>query len=72
MSSIYAELNRGDGTCKFFDGNSSLCTIYDHRPLICNIDAMYESFYADKMSRDEFYELNYAGCRALEKAQIKD
>ncbi len=71
LSPLYAELNRGDGICKYFDNNSLLCTIYDHRPLVCNVDAMYETYLAYKMSKNEFYKLNYAGCRALEQAQIK-
>ena len=69
LSSIYADLNRGDGICKYFDEERSLCAIYEHRPLICNIDAMYEAFYSDKMSRAQYYELNYAACHALLEGQ---
>lgn len=71
LSPLYVELDRGDGICKFLDTNSLLCLIYEHRPLICNVDLMYETYFADKMSKDEFYELNYEGCRTLEQAQIK-
>lgn len=69
VSRLYADLNRGDGICKFFDQNSSLCTIYENRPLICNVDAMYTTYFADKMSKSEFYELNYAGCQVLKQLQ---
>lgn len=33
LSEIYADLDRGDGTCKYLQGN--LCSIYEKRPLKC-------------------------------------
>lgn len=41
--SIYAELDRGDGICKYLKGN--LCSIYEDRPLFCRIDDCYEQFF---------------------------
>lgn len=58
-------LDRGDGICKFFDDGKSLCSVYENRPIECNVDAMYDRFFAEKMIREEYYEMNYAGCRAL-------
>ena len=40
--SIYADLDRGDGICKYLKGN--LCSIYNERPLLCRIDDCYEHF----------------------------
>lgn len=54
-----------DGVCKYLTGN--LCSIYDHRPDICNVDAMYEKRYKSIYSRDEFYELNSYVCKNLMK-----
>ena len=60
MSEIYADLDRGDGICKYFDDISKLCTIYYNRPDKCNIDKIYEKFYWDKMDLKDYYELNYS------------
>ncbi len=61
--SLYADLDRGDGICKYLDGN--LCSIYNDRPLLCRIDDCYELFYKEQYTRDEFYELNYKVCNQL-------
>jgi len=63
LTSLSVELNRGDGVCKYLEGN--LCSIYNTRPLICRVDESYETFFKDKMSRDEFYKLNYSECQKL-------
>lgn len=62
-SDLYDFLNRGDGICKFLRGNK--CSIYDKRPIICRVDDSYEIFFKDKLSIDEYYQLNYEGCNAL-------
>lgn len=67
LSPIYLGLNRGDGVCKFFDEKSSLCSIYENRPIECNIDAMYNAFFSIKMTKAEYYELNYSSCKELKK-----
>lgn len=64
-SSIYAKLDRGDGICKYFDGR--LCSIFENRPLLCRIDESYEIFFSGKMTRKEFYELNYKSCIELKE-----
>ena len=64
-SPLYSDLDRGDGTCIHFDEGTRLCKIYDKRPLKCNIDQMYEAFFKDKMSKDEYYKQNYAACDLL-------
>ena len=64
LSDIYADLDRGDGVCKYLVGN--LCSIYDTRPLKCRIDDSYE-IYKDSMSRVEYYQLNYEVCKFLKQ-----
>lgn len=64
-SSIYAELDSGNGTCKYLDGN--LCSIYEKRPLLCRIDEAYEVFFRDVMTLEEYYEKNYKSCEELKK-----
>ena len=61
------ELDRGDGICKNFDETTNLCKIYDARPIFCNVDAYYEKFLSNSMSREEFYVLNKKICAELKK-----
>lgn len=55
----------GTGTCIYLDRENDLCTIYKTRPVVCNVDAMYELCFAHKMTREEFYAMNYAACERL-------
>lgn len=54
-----AAFDRGDGVCRFLKGN--LCSIYDHRPDICNVERMYPAF-AYVMSRKEYDEAMAVAC----------
>jgi len=67
LSTLYEGLDRGDGTCKFFNDKDLLCSIYETRPIECNVDETYYKFFSSSMSKDEYYELNYLGCKALKK-----
>lgn len=64
-SSLYSYLDRGDGTCRYFDDQSKLCTIYEKRPEICNVDRSYDRFFSDKYSLNEYYQMNYYACGTL-------
>lgn len=61
----YADLDRGDGICRFFCEETRLCTIYKKRPDKCNVDRMYEKQFKTMMSIQEYYELNYRACEYL-------
>ena len=65
--SLYSALNRGDGICKFFDDKMRICKIYNSRPSVCNVDKIYEIYFRDKMTRDEYYEINYEACKRLKE-----
>ena len=56
-------LDRGDGVCVHLHDN--LCAIYDSRPLICNVEKMYYTFFKDTMTPEEFIALNLEACRKL-------
>jgi len=58
-------LDRGDGVCKHLKEN--LCEIYSARPIFCNVEAYYEKFLSEKISREEFYKKNREICEALKK-----
>lgn len=68
-SPVYSILDRGDGICKNFDSTSKLCTIYNERPLFCNVDEMYEAYFKDRMSKVEYYNLNYEWCKQFKQKQ---
>ncbi|WP_221435193.1 YkgJ family cysteine cluster protein [Paenibacillus anseongense] len=59
-----SELDRGDGTCIHFVDN--LCAIYATRPLICNVEKMYESVFKKEISREEFFTINLSVCKQLQ------
>lgn len=65
LSPLYAQLDRGDGVCRYLSEN--LCSIYDERPLLCRVDESYEKFFAGQMSKEEYYRLNYEACDRLKK-----
>lgn len=60
-----AEFDLGNGTCRHLKGN--LCDIYDHRPEICQVDHMYEVYFKDKYTKEEFYKLNEEVCHLLQQ-----
>ena len=66
LSNLSGELDRGDGVCKNLTANN-LCAIYSERPIFCNVDAYYEKFLSQVMSREKFHELNRAACARLKK-----
>lgn len=63
LSPLYQELNRGDGVCKYLNGN--LCSIYEKRPDLCRIYEGYMLFFKDLMSLDEYYEKTQEACKIL-------
>lgn len=67
LSDIYSSLDRGDGVCRYFNEESSLCMIYENRPLECNIDAMYLRYFSEKISLEKYYQLNHLSCQQLKK-----
>ena len=39
-------VRKGNGICRYFDYNTSLCLVYDIRPLICRIDVGYYLYFS--------------------------
>ncbi|MFI3214868.1 MAG: YkgJ family cysteine cluster protein [Eubacteriales bacterium] len=63
LSSLYTQLDRGDGTCRYLQEN--LCSIYENRPIICRVDECYEVYFKDIVTLEQYYELNYEACKLL-------
>lgn len=62
---LYQDLNDGTGTCLYFDRKTKLCTIYNQRPLKCRVDDAYDAYFKDKMTKQEYYQMNYGACKKL-------
>lgn len=58
-----AQFDIGNGTCIHLHDN--LCSIYLSRPEVCRVDTMYEKYYSNQYTRDEFYRLNEDACTQL-------
>lgn len=67
LSPLYAELDRGDGVCKYLSEN--LCSIYESRPLLCRVDESYEKFFKEVMSIEEYYRINLDVCKKLKNTK---
>lgn len=57
---------KSDEVCKYLDGSTNLCTIYDERPIFCRVDELYEKNLSWLMSREEFYRLNKEVCKKFQ------
>ena len=56
----------GNGRCVHLLENN-LCEIYLDRPEICNVDKMYELYFKDIISEEEYIRQNKMGCIELNK-----
>ena len=70
--SWYADLDRGDGVCRYFNSAMNLCNIYEIRPLKCNVSQAYEKFYKQVMSWEEYERKNYEACKILRDEEEKE
>lgn len=61
----FAALDKGDGVCLYLDEESNLCSIYENRPLLCNVDLAYKSYFQNFMSLEDYYAKNYKACELL-------
>ena len=69
-SYVYKDLDRGDGVCRYFQDGTNLCSIYHKRPLRCNIEEYYNTYFQDKMTKVEYFELNYRECDKLKRMYL--
>lgn len=69
LSKLYADLNRGDGVCKYLQGN--LCSIYEKRHLKCRVDESYHVYFQSIMTREAYDKLNQDMCNLLKNQEEK-
>lgn len=60
------KFDRGDGVCRFLT-KDNLCRIYDHRPLICNVERLYSERFRNTMSREHWERLQTESCKQIKK-----
>jgi len=63
--SALEEFDRGDGVCRHLKDN--LCDIYQHRPVICNVQTMYDLYFHGVMDEKTFIQENLLACLTLAK-----
>ena len=55
----------GSSVCRFLDQETNRCRIYSNRPWICNTDYMFEHYYSEFMTREEYDRRNSEACDIL-------
>lgn len=59
------------GSCTQLDTDGK-CIVYEHRPLLCNVERMYETYWSGVMTREEWDHMNAEACLKLkESASLK-
>jgi hypothetical protein len=71
FGAAYTFLDRGDGICKYLNLNNNLCTIYENRPILCNVKEGYKKFFND-MPYEEYISRTIQGCKKLKDIQDKE
>ena len=61
---IMKELDRGDGICLYLNSDNK-CEIYDSRPFICNTDRVYEKYFRNRYTAEQWKEMNLKSCEEL-------
>ncbi|GHU15270.1 hypothetical protein FACS1894163_01390 [Spirochaetia bacterium] len=54
----------GNGVCRYLKNN--LCLIYENRPLICNVEKMYNTYFKETMSEKDYLQKNIHVCEKLQ------
>lgn len=65
----YEDLDDGTGVCRYYNEETKLCTIYDMRPLKCNVQKAY-LLYQQFMTYEEYLQLNQEGCKRLKEETV--
>lgn len=58
------------GRCEMLT-NENFCSVYSHRPDICNIGRMHEKYFSHLMGKRKFFEVNEEICKELQESEKK-
>jgi Fe-S-cluster containining protein len=59
-----SEYDRGNGMCRYLTENN-LCMIYSNRPVICNVEKMYDLYFKDIFLPKDYIIRNLKACVKL-------
>jgi Fe-S-cluster containining protein len=59
-----SEYDRGNGMCRYLAKNNR-CMIYPNRPVICNVDKMYDLYFKNIMIQEDYILGNLNACVEL-------
>ena len=65
---IYQFLHNGNGICFHYMQEEKKCSIYENRPIICDIERYYQNFI-ETMNFEEYFNLNVLNCQSLQKSR---
>ena len=57
--------HNGDGVCLNLDKKTNKCSIYETRPIICQVDKVFENYFKSTMTKKEFFVANTEACHEL-------
>lgn len=66
IGKILPELDRGDCACVHLTDDNK-CEIYEDRPFICNTVKIYEKYFSNKYTIEQWNEMNRQACEELRK-----
>lgn len=66
ISNILPDFDTGNGVCCHLDDDGR-CDIYDSRPLICQVENFWEKCLKRKISKEDWYDINYESCKSLQE-----
>jgi Fe-S-cluster containining protein len=61
--------DRGDGWCVFLS-EEKLCKIYEHRPIECNIEKVYDESYITETDYNHYLDNTYLMCEKIQKENL--
>ena len=64
------KFDSGNGRCENLT-DENLCAIYEKRPIICNVSKMFELVYSSWMTEEDYWKLNFEGCKKLKGDAFK-
>ena len=60
---ILSDYDIGNGTCRYLKNN--LCSIYENRPILCNVERMYSNYFKDSISEKDYIKININACSQI-------
>ena len=66
IGKIIPEYDRGDCVCKYLTDDNK-CSIYDDRPELCNTVHIYNKYFRNRYTPEEWNIINMEACKYLKE-----